>query len=169
MEETKQIVVSSNRTVVFNGKIFKCSIGNGGVSNDKREGDGATPAGCFTIRKVFYRSDRIEKINTTIPTQILSKDDGWCDDVKDLNYNKYVKLPYLASHENLWRDDNVYDIIVVLGYNDNPVIVCKGSAIFMHIAREDYSPTAGCIALSRPDLISLLEDISKNTSICVIN
>lgn len=169
MEETEKIIVSSNGTLFFSGKTFKCSIGKGGVSNNKHEGDGATPAGCFLIRKVFYRSDRIDKINTVIPIEILSKDYGWCDDVEDLNYNKYVKLPYLASHENLWRDDNIYDIIVVLGYNDDPVIVGKGSAIFMHIARENYSPTAGCIALSQSDLIEILESISKDTSVCVLN
>ncbi|MDI6717816.1 MAG: L,D-transpeptidase family protein [Patescibacteria group bacterium] len=134
---------------------------------NKKEGDGATPIGCFPIRKIYYRADRIQNMETDIPAEILNKDDGWCDEPNDLNYNKFVKLPYSASTEYLWREDNLYDIIVILGYNDNPVIPENGSVIFMHIARPNYSPTAGCIALSMSDLLEILKTVSKDTLVCI--
>ncbi len=169
MEETEKIIVQSQGSLVFGKKTFKCSLGSGGISNNKQEGDGTTPVGCFLIRKIYYRQDRIKKLDTIIPKQILIKDDGWCDDSKDLNYNKCIKLPYPASSESLWRDDNIYDIIAVLGYNDEPVIPGKGSAIFVHIARPDYSPTEGCVALSESDLIEILKGVSGNTNVCITN
>ena len=135
---------------------------------DKREGDGATPIGCFPIRKVFYRPDKFEGSPETIfPTQALTQDDGWSDDVNLPEYNQLVKLPYHGSHEKLWRDDNLYDIIITIGYNDDPPIAGKGSAIFMHVAREEYTPTAGCIALSREDLLEILRTADATIQVCI--
>lgn len=164
------IVVSvddSGGKLIFNDKTYKCAVGKGGILENKAEGDGATPVGCFPIRKIYYRADRIQNIYTVIPTEALKEDDGWCDDSNDENYNKFVKLPYPVSNENLWREDNLYDIIVILGYNDNPAIPGKGSAIFMHVARPTYSPTAGCIALSQEDLLEVLKNVSGETMVCV--
>ena len=163
----EKIIISPNGSLFFNEKNFQCAIGKGGVSDNKYEGDGTTPSGCFLIRKIYYRSDCIDKIDTIIQTQILVKDDGWCDDPKDLNYNKFVKLPYPANTENLYKDDHSYDIIAVLGFNDEPVIPGKGSAIFLHIASSDYSPTEGCIALSKEDILEILKEVSKDTLICI--
>lgn len=163
----EKIIVKSLGKLYWQGKVFRCAIGKGGVSADKKEGDGATPVGCFFIREIFYRSDRISKPESVFPTREIVLDDGWCDDPKTPNYNKHVKLPCLASCESLWRDDNLYDIIAVLGYNDDPPIAGKGSAIFMHVARENYSSTAGCVALSLADLISILKTTKKNTLVCV--
>lgn len=150
------LIVTSNSTATLNGKDYRCALGPNGIGLDKKEGDGKTPAGTFPIRKIFYRADRMAKPNTGFPVQSLSEDDGWCDDVNDPKYNQEVKLPYTASHEKLWREDNLYDIIVVLGYNDDPPVPGKGSAIFMHIARPAFTPTGGCIAFSKPDLLEIL-------------
>ena len=154
--------------VEFLGKQYKAALGKNGITNDKREGDWATPIGCFPLREVFYRADRIDQPKTSLPVRPLNETDGWCDDSADTNYNKLVPLPYPASHETLWRDDHVYDIIVVVGYNDAPPVHGKGSAIFMHLARESYSPTAGCVALAREDLLDILKHTDTETRFCVV-
>jgi L,D-peptidoglycan transpeptidase YkuD (ErfK/YbiS/YcfS/YnhG family) len=134
----------------------RCALGRGGVRLDKREGDGATPAGGWPLRRVLYRPDRLAAPITALPVASLSPDDGWCDDPEHADYNRPVRLPFTASHEALWRDDAVYDVIVVLGHNDEPVVPGRGSAVFLHVAQPDYAPTAGCVALALPDLLALL-------------
>jgi len=136
----------------------RCALGRGGVvaAADKREGDGASPAGTWPIRRVLYRPDRGPAPNTILPVQAIEPDDGWCDDPADANYNQPIKHPYAASAEHLWRDDGVYDLVVVLGHNDDPVVPGRGSAIFLHLARADYGPTEGCVALARSGLEALL-------------
>jgi L,D-peptidoglycan transpeptidase YkuD (ErfK/YbiS/YcfS/YnhG family) len=161
------IRVLSSGKIIWDNKEHQCALGIGGVVMGKKEGDGATPAGCFAIREVMYRSDRIVKPKTNIPISELRENDGWCNEGDDPNYNKKVALPYPAIHEALWRVDDLYDIIVVLGYNDAPVEKFKGSAIFMHIAKPDYQPTIGCIALAKEDLIDFLREVSKDTQICI--
>jgi L,D-peptidoglycan transpeptidase YkuD (ErfK/YbiS/YcfS/YnhG family) len=161
------ISVSASGILTWNGKEFKCALGKGGVSQNKIEGDGATPLGCFLLREVLYRADKIEAPITTLPVSTIQKNDGWCDDVNDPQYNKKVALPYPASHEELWREDDLYNIVVPLGYNDEPAVPGKGSAIFMHVARPNYTPTAGCIALSVSDLLAVLKEASADTQICI--
>lgn len=161
------IIVNSKRILFFDGKEYKCVIGKNGVSIDKKEGDGATPVGIFSIRKIFYRADKIEKLISPFETIVLTRDDGWCDDINDSKYNQLIKLPYPASYENLWREDDLYDIIVVLGYNDTPPILGKGSAIFMHVARPAFTPTAGCIALAFTDLVEILKNCDSDTQVCI--
>jgi L,D-peptidoglycan transpeptidase YkuD (ErfK/YbiS/YcfS/YnhG family) len=161
------IIVTSSEKLIFNDKTYRCVMGKNGVVEDKEEGDWGTPVGCFPIREIFYRKDRVEKIDSVFPVRELSEDDGWCDDPKDEKYNQFVKLPYEASHEKLWREDNLYDIIVVLGYNDDPPVPGNGSAVFMHIARPSYSPTAGCIALATSDLLEILENLEKDATVCI--
>lgn len=148
-------------------KIFLCSIGRNGTSSDKKEGDGTTPIGQFPIREIFYRADRanLSQLKLNLACSAIEKDDGWCDDVNSDNYNKYIKLPSEESHEKLRREDNIYDIIVVIGYNDDPIIKKKGSAIFLHIARENYQPTAGCIALAKEDLLKVIPQLTPKTKI----
>jgi L,D-peptidoglycan transpeptidase YkuD (ErfK/YbiS/YcfS/YnhG family) len=135
---------------------FPCAMGRGGRRALKREGDGATPIGVWPMREVFYRADRVARPRTMLPVTPLRPDDGWCDDPRDRNYNRPVRLPYAASHECLWRDDRLYDLIVVLGYNDRPRVRGRGSAIFMHLAAPGFAPTEGCIALREADLRSIL-------------
>jgi L,D-peptidoglycan transpeptidase YkuD (ErfK/YbiS/YcfS/YnhG family) len=163
----KNIVVTSAGKLFFNNKKYRCALGRNGVRKNKQEGDGSTPAGCFAIRKVFYRPDKMEKPTTVFPTQALDPQGGWCDDVNAPEYNTYIHLPYSGSHEKLWRDDDLYDIVAVLGYNDNPPIKSKGSAIFLHIADKKYQPTAGCIALSRDDLSAILKTADPAAELCV--
>lgn len=162
-----KILVSPQGKLVWQNKEYKCALGRSGVSKNKTEGDKTTPEGCFSLREIFYRPDRIKNLETNLPVKPLNPDDGWCDGPKDKNYNKFVKLPYSANAENLWREDNLYDIFAVIGYNDNPAIPGKGSAIFMHIARENYSPTDGCVALALPDLLEILKTADKKTLVCI--
>jgi len=164
--QENKIYISSSRKAVFRNKEFQCAIGKNGITNEKKEGDNATPAGYFEMRKVLFRKDRIEKLQTDLLVEEIQENDGWCDDINDKNYNQQIELPCSASHEKLWRDDEVYDIVVVLGYN-NPVVSGKGSAIFMHIARQDYSPTVGCIVFNKKDLLEILKNCDKDTLVCV--
>ncbi|KAL9656068.1 hypothetical protein ABK040_007686 [Willaertia magna] len=157
-------------TLQFHNKIYRCSVGKSGIGYKEKEGDGITPIGNLPIRLGFYRFDKLQSksLQTLIPMIAIQKDFGWCDDSQDiLHYNRLIKIPFKNSYENLWREDNLYDILLVLGYNDNPVVLGKGSAIFMHVAREGYIPTAGCIALKREDLVEILEKLTVNTVITV--
>jgi L,D-peptidoglycan transpeptidase YkuD (ErfK/YbiS/YcfS/YnhG family) len=140
------------------GRKARCALGPAGVvaAGAKREGDGASPAGIWPIRRVLWRPDRGGPPRTALPQQPIAPDDGWCDAPDDPAYNQPVKLPYPASAEALWRDDGLYDLVVVLGHNDDPPVAGLGSAIFLHLARPDYAPTHGCVAVARDDLEALL-------------
>jgi L,D-peptidoglycan transpeptidase YkuD (ErfK/YbiS/YcfS/YnhG family) len=140
------------------GRKVRCALGPGGVAPaaEKREGDGASPAGVWPIRLVLYRPDRGPAPRTALPAAAIEPDDGWCDDPDDPAYNRPVKLPYPASAEQMWREDHLYDLVVVLGHNDDPPAPGLGSAIFLHLASPDYAPTHGCIAVAREDLEALL-------------
>ena len=140
------------------GRRYRCALGRSGLRRDKREGDGATPVGVFALRRVLYRADRIAAPATGLALTALKPEDGWCDDPRDARYNRPVTLPFAASHEKLWRDDAVYDAIVILGHNDDPPVPELGSAIFMHLARPGYEPTEGCVALALPDLLAVLAE-----------
>lgn len=135
---------------------FRVALGYGGVRSDKHEGDGATPAGSLPLRTVLYRPDRQAAPVCAVPVQPLTAADGWCDDPTYPAYNRLVRLPINASAEALWREDEVYDIIGVLGWNDDPVQPGRGSAIFLHVVRVDFAPTEGCIALTTADLVRTL-------------
>jgi L,D-peptidoglycan transpeptidase YkuD (ErfK/YbiS/YcfS/YnhG family) len=148
--------VTPSGTFTMGTVIFKAALGYGGVRTDKREGDGATPTGLLPLREVFYRSDRLPAPAASVPVRPLSAADGWCDDPTHPAYNRQVRLPINASAEALWRNDASYDIIGVLGWNDDPVQPGHGSAIFLHLARFDYAATEGCIALALDDLRHVL-------------
>lgn len=162
-----RIEVSPRGTFKFRDNAYPCALGRGGVTQDKYEGDGATPAGDFLLRSVLYRPDRIEQPTTMLPLRALQIHDGWCDDPKDSRYNRLVSLPYRSSAEQLWRDDHIYDVITVIGYNDDPPIAARGSAIFLHVARKKFTPTAGCIALAVDDLLAVLRDCDRDTEISI--
>lgn len=142
----------------FGGAKVRCALGPAGVvpAADKREGDGASPAGVWPIRRVLFRPDRGPPPATALPVAAIAEDDGWCDAPEDPAYNQPVKLPYPASAERMWRDDHLYDLVVVLGHNDDPPVAGLGSAIFLHLAKPDYAPTHGCVAVARADLEALL-------------
>jgi L,D-peptidoglycan transpeptidase YkuD (ErfK/YbiS/YcfS/YnhG family) len=143
------------------------ALGRSGRHPRKREGDGATPAGSWRVIEVFYRPDRALRPRSGLPIRRISPRDGWCDAPGDRNYNRRVQLPYPASAERLWRDDHLYDIVVVLDHNRRPRINCGGSAIFMHIARNGYQPTEGCIALSAKDLRLVVRQLGPGARIVV--
>jgi len=117
---------------------------------------------------VLYRADRVSRPLTALPVHALRPGDGWCDASGDRNYNRLVSLPYPASAERMWRDDALYDIVVVLDHNTRPRLRGKGSAVFLHLVREDYAPTEGCIALKSHDLRLLLEACGPNAAITIL-
>jgi L,D-peptidoglycan transpeptidase YkuD (ErfK/YbiS/YcfS/YnhG family) len=159
-----ELVVSGHKLQAGN-QSFQCSIGRKGYSLDKKEGDGCTPVGTFYLREVFYRADRITRPITGLPIKAISCDDGWCDAPDDEKYNEHIHLPYSASHEVLWREDHLYDLLVVIGYNDGPVISGAGSAIFMHVAAPGFKPTQGCVGLEITVLQNLLRQLTPQSKI----
>lgn len=164
------IEVHSNGTLLFGGRDYRCVVGKGGVGTDKKEGDGKTPIGTFPLRLVYFRPDKLDSLVTGLPTRALDETMGWSDDEKLPEYNQEVSLPYAGSHESLWRpDDELYDLIVVVGYNDAPAVPGLGSAIFIHVARPAFTPTAGCVALAKSDLLEVLAGCNAETTISIID
>ena len=139
--------------------VFKAAIGKNGViaAEDKTEGDLKTPKGCYKVTRGFYRPDKMDCPKSIIPFTALDPSFGWCDDQSHPLYNQQILKPFNASHEDLWRDDDVYDLILVTDHNTNPIVPGKGSAVFIHVARDDFTPTAGCLALRKEDLLMIIE------------
>ncbi len=158
---------TSRGIIAWRGRLAACTLGRGGVCADKREGDGATPAGSFAFRRVLWRRDRLGAPVTALPCAAILPDDGWCDWPADSQYNQPVKLPYAARHERLWRADALYDVVVILGHNDDPVVPHSGSAVFMHLARIDFGPTDGCVGLALQDLRALLSALECTSVIAI--
>lgn len=169
------IVVTFNNDIcqaTVAGDLYRCSIGRNGITNDKHEGDGKTPMGEFALRRLFYRADKISKsqLHTQLPIQAIKPTDGWCDDPKNKQYNTLVdlrKFDLAVSHEDMYRKDDIYDIVIEVGYNDDPIAPGKGSAIFIHVARPNYTGTAGCIAFSQKDLLEILSKLNTNSKLIV--
>jgi L,D-peptidoglycan transpeptidase YkuD (ErfK/YbiS/YcfS/YnhG family) len=149
------------------GGLARAAIGRAGVTAHKKEGDGVTPAGAFPLVSAFYRADRISPPRSRLRLRALTPADAWVDDPGDRNYNRLVSLPYPADAEPMWLEDAVYDLLVVIGYNVNPVVRGAGSAIFLHVARPDFSPTAGCIAVEREVLVGLMPLLGPGSIIAI--
>lgn len=151
-------VKASKAQLCINGVSYPCALGKHGWVEGAmgREGDGKTPLGRYGFRYVLYRADRVSLPVCNLPAHPLRPDDGWCDAPDDPAYNRPVRLPYPARAESLWRDSPVYDVIVVLGHNDNPPKPGLGSAVFFHVAREVYGPTQGCVAVSKEHMLEIL-------------
>ncbi len=150
------------------GKTYICALGKGGIRALKREGDGATPLGAFHILSGFYRADHVRLRSAAVPmTQLIARS-GWCDDVSDRNYNRFVELPYPASHETMLRNDALYDLVLVLDYNVKPRKKSLGSAIFFHVARAGYEPTEGCVALPYAVLKKMMPHLFARTVLRII-
>ena len=145
----------------------RCAVGRAGIAQKIREGDGVTPIGTWPLRRVLYRPDRMVRPRCVLPVAPLQPNDGWCDAPNDADYNTLVRLPHRSSAEVMWREDNLYDVVLVVGYNDAPVVAGKGSAIFLHLARTDYAPTAGCVALALPDLLEALSQLAPTDRLIV--
>lgn len=153
--------------MAFGGLFVPCAIGAGGIRGRKREGDMATPVGRFALVSVFYRPDRLRRPQTRLPVAPLRPDSGWCDDPGDRRYNRPVRLPYAGRHERMWRDDRLYDVVVVLDYNLDHPRPGAGSAIFLHLAAPDFAPTAGCVAVTEPVMRRLLARSGPGTVISI--
>jgi L,D-peptidoglycan transpeptidase YkuD (ErfK/YbiS/YcfS/YnhG family) len=153
--------------VGWRGGSAPAAVGRGGVRANKKEGDGATPAGIYPLVFGFYREDRIKPPPSRLPMRALAPHDAWVDDPTDARYNSLVALPYLARTERMWRNDGIYDVLIVIGYNMKPVIPGAGSAIFLHIARPNFSATEGCIAVDRAVLVSLIPLLAPESSITI--
>ena len=161
------IIVKKSGYLKYKNFKYRCALGKAGVNKKIKEGDGITPKGVFKITKIYYRADKIKVIKTNIKKIKITKKMGWCDDPVSRFYNQQIKLPSKFSHEKLYRNDDLYDLIAVLNYNTNPIIRNKGSAIFMHVAKSSYKKTEGCITLKKDDLIKIVMQIKKNTKISV--
>lgn len=163
-----EIQVSGAGWLEWKGRRLRCALGKCGLSIAKREGDGCTPVGSFALRRGFYRPDRLPRPATALPLEALTQAHGWCDDPGHPDYNTQVTLPHPARCETMWREDAVYDVVVVLGHNDDPPVAGLGSAIFLHVARPDWSGTEGCVALALPDLLELLADCRPGDRLTVV-
>ena len=161
------IIVNKNGTLIHKKKLYKCALGKKGITKNKREGDQKTPSGTFSLGKVFYRKDRTKNIKTKLKKYIIKKYMCWCDDPNNKFYNKLI-FTKDKNKEKLFRKDNLYDIIIVINYNTRPIVKNKGSAIFIHLAKKNYSGTMGCIGLKKNDLLELLKTISKKTKIKIV-
>ena len=159
------IIINKFGLLKYKNLKFRCALGKAGVGEKKSEGDKITPKGTYKIVRIYYRSDRIKKVTSKFKLIKIKSNVGWCDDPNSKFYNQEIKLPSKFSHEKFYRKDEIYDIIVVLDYNTNPTIKNKGSAIFIHITKNKYTKTLGCIALRKTHLIKILTQIDKNTKI----
>ena len=153
----------------FNDYKVKCAVGKRGIGFKRREGDLKTPIGRYKINYILYRKDRLKKIQTRIKKFEIKKNMGWCNDPLSKNYNRLVKLPSHYSFEKLYRKENIYDIILVLNYNMNPIIKNKGSAIFIHVAKKNYKSTEGCVALKKIHLLKILKSLKKSSRVKILN
>jgi L,D-peptidoglycan transpeptidase YkuD (ErfK/YbiS/YcfS/YnhG family) len=158
-------VVGPDQRLRFHRHVFRAALGRAGITTRKQEGDGATPAGLLPIRRILYRADRVARPRSPLAAEPIAPDDGWCDDPQHRDYNRQIRLPHEAHHEELWRSDPLYDVIGVLGWNDRPVQAGLGSAIFIHVARPDHAPTEGCLALALADLLILLADGAREIEV----
>ena len=161
-------ILIKKKYLIFNNYRIKCALGKRGIGRKKREGDFITPVGQFKIEYILYREDRIKRLNTDFKQLIITKKMGWCDDPESKKYNKIIKLPFNYNFEKLYRKDNIYDVILVLNYNMNPIRKNKGSAIFNHVAKRNYKKTRGCVAIKKTELLKILKHIKKNTKIKII-
>ena len=164
---TRQPGQEGRGKLIIGPLVFPCSLGRSGVTHRKREGDGATPAGAFAAVFVRHRADRLPIGRTLLPRRATRPDDGWCDDPKAASYNRPVGVPFAGSHEALWREDEVYDLVVVLDFNLRHPAKSRGSAIFLHVADSAMRPTAGCVAVRRGDLRRLLPRLSTRTKLVI--
>jgi len=149
------------------GSQIPVALGRGGIRANKREGDGGTPRGRFRLVRLWWRPDRAPRPRTLLPVRRIGRNDGWCEDPKDRLYNRPIRLPERASGDRLWRQDRLYDFIIELDHNTRPRIAGRGSAVFIHVARDGFKPTAGCVALPAPRLRRLLERVGPKTRIVI--
>ena len=153
--------------LVAGGVQIPVAIGRSGILANKREGDGGTPRGRFRLVRLWWRPDRAPRPRTGLPVRRIGRQDGWSEDPNDRRYNQPIVVPQGRPGDRLWRDDRLYDLIVELDHNTRPRVAGRGSAVFIHVARAGYEPTAGCVALQAPRLLRLLERVGPGTRIVI--
>ena len=161
-------ILIKNKNLFFGNYKAKCALGKRGINTKKKEGDLITPKGTFKIKYILYRKDRIKKFKTTFKKKAITKKLGWCDDSSSIKYNKLIKYPFNFKSEKLYRKDNIYDIILVLDFNMNPIKKKKGSAIFIHVAKDKFQSTKGCVAIKKIELLKIIKGLKKNTKVKII-
>lgn len=147
--------------------VLRCALGRASVTAQKREGDGATPSGRFALLYFFARRGKVSLAKLRAPTRFTRRGDIWCDDPASFLYNRPLRGPSRLSHEEMWRADHLYDVVGVLDYNIRPCARGRGSAIFFHIATDDLSPTAGCVALRTRDMARLLPRLARRVTLVI--
>ena len=161
------ILVNKDKILCFEKKKYRCSVGLNGFTKNKIEGDKKTPIGTYSFGKLFVRTDKIKKLNTKFKYIPIRKDMAWSDEPNKSNYNNLIKTKN-KHKESLYRDDNLYDLILVINYNMNPVLPNKGSAIFLHVSSDDYKPTEGCVAIVVNDFIEILKTLNPDDKINIL-
>ena len=162
------ITVYQNGELHFHNKVYKCALGRNGIKKRKQEGDGCTPEGTYSLGPLYYRSDRIKKLRTHFNAIAIEKNMYWSDAPHSEHYNKLIRFKD-SSYENLYKINHTYDIVIVINYNNKPIISGKGSAIFIHLAKKDFSPTSGCIALRKECIFEILEKLDTTDKIKIIS
>jgi L,D-peptidoglycan transpeptidase YkuD (ErfK/YbiS/YcfS/YnhG family) len=157
-----------NKFLYFDNYKLRCAIGKRGITDNKKEGDKKTPKGTFRLKYILFRKDKISKLKSSLKIKKITKNIGWCDDSNSKYYNKLVKLPFNGGVEKLWLKQNIYDVVVVLDYNLKPVIKNKGSAIFLHLAKKNYLPTKGCVAVSKKHMMLMISKINRKSKLIII-
>lgn len=148
-------------------QVLPVALGRAGIRANKREGDGGTPRGRFRLVRLWWRADRAPRPRTLLPARRIGPHDGWCEDPADRRYNRPVKVPKESNADRLWREDRLYDFVIELDHNTRPRITGRGSAVFVHVARENFGPTAGCVALAPGPLRRLLARFGPRTRIAI--
>ena len=160
-------IIIKKKFLLYKDYKLKCSIGKSGIKYLKKEGDLATPKGTFKLGLLYYRKDRNKFIKSKIKKKIIKKHMGWCNDYKSKEYNQEINFPFKYSAEKLYRRDKIYDILINIKYNNNPIKKKRGSAIFLHLANKNYKPTKGCIAITKKDFLKILPLINMKTKISI--
>ena len=158
-------ILINKKYLTYDQYKVKCTVGKRGIGYKKKEGDFITPIGKYKNKYNLKRKERTKKIQTKLRKITIKKNMGWCNDPKSKQYNKLINLPFNYSYEQLFRKENVYDIILVLNYNMRPIKKDKGSAIFIHVAKKNYRRTQGCVAVKKSDLLKILKEIKINTKV----
>ena len=149
------------------GRTIPVALGQGGVRANKREGDGGTPTGIFHPVRLWWRADRHPRPRTLLPVRAIQSEDAWCEDPNDRHYNRPIRLERGRSGDRLRREDHLYDFIVEIDHNTRPRVTARGSAVFLHLARENFGPTAGCVSMTKPAMLQLLQRLGPRTKIVI--
>tara|TARA_B100001059_G_C17252104_1_gene294810 strand:- start:7 stop:498 length:492 start_codon:yes stop_codon:yes gene_type:complete len=158
-------IIIKNKYLIYGDYRAKCAVGKRGIKIKKKEGDLITPKGTYNLSRLLYRKDRVKNLKSSFKKNVINKNMGWCDDPNSKDYNKQIKLPFKYSHEKLYIKENIYDIILVLNYNMQPIKKNKGSAIFIHVAKRGFKPTKGCVAIKKNELRKIVKKIHVRTKV----